>query len=297
MTSPSIPPSGASPVTRFAPSPTGLLHLGHAYSAWYAWQAARQAGGRALLRIEDIDTTRCRPDYDAAIPEDLGWLGLTWDGPVWRQSDRFAVYADVLDGLRARDLLYPCFCTRKQIREEIARIGGAPHPDPDAADGPVYPGTCRHLPAVEAADRIARGDPHVWRLNMAAAAAMAGPLTWTDVTAGRQRARPEASGDVVLARKDGPASYHLCVVVDDIAQGVTRVTRGMDLFTATHVHRLLYALLDAPAPLWDHHGLVTDDAGRRLAKRTDAKAIRAFRDQGLSPVEVWQLAGVEAPPN
>ena len=283
-------------VTRFAPSPTGLLHLGHAYAAWYAWHAARRADGRALLRIEDIDETRCRPDYDAAIARDLGWLGLAWDGPVVRQSDRFALYRAVLDDLTDRDLTYPCFCTRKEIRAEIARIGGAPHAPPNGADGPVYPGTCRRLPAVERAARIAAGQPHVWRLDMQAAVARAGPLTWTDAQAGLQQADPAAAGDIVLARKDVPASYHLCVVVDDADQGVTRVTRGADLFAASHVHRLLYALLDRPVPVWDHHRLVTDDGGRRLAKRTDAQSIHALRDAGLPPAEVWRRAGVDRPP-
>ena len=301
MTSPQTSPQGtADTVTRFAPSPTGLLHLGHAYSAWYAWQAARCGGGRALLRIEDIDTTRCRTEFEATIAEDLAWLGLDWDGPVWRQSDRFDVYRAALAELDGRGLLYPCFCTRKEIREEIARAGSAPHPGADAADGPVYPGTCRRLPAVERQARLAAGEPHVLRLDMAAAVAAAvaaaGPLTWQDAQAGLQTARPEASGDIVLAGKEVPASYHLCVVVDDAAQGVTRVTRGLDLFTASHVHRLLYALFGWPVPLWDHHRLVTDAAGKRLAKRTDAVAIRTLRAQGLAPAEVWRLAGVDAPP-
>ena len=283
-------------VTRFAPSPTGLLHLGHAYAAWYAWHVARRADGCALLRIEDIDESRCRPDYDTAITEDLSWLGLDWDGPVLRQSDRFALYRTVLDDLADRGLTYPCFCTRKEIRAEIARIGGAPHSPPNGADGPVYPGTCRRLPAVERAARIAAGQPHVWRLDMQAALVGVGPLTWTDTQAGLQRADPAASGDIVLARKDVPASYHLCVVVDDADQGVTRVTRGADLFSASHVHRLLYALFDRPAPVWDHHRLVTDDVGQRLAKRTDALSIRALREAGLPPAEVWRRAGVDRPP-
>lgn len=297
MTSPERRPQHTpETVTRFAPSPTGLLHLGHAYSAWYAWQAARREGGRALLRIEDIDPTRCRPEYAAAIAEDLAWLGLDWDGPVWRQSDRFAVYRTALAELEGRGLLYPCFCTRKEIREEIARSGSAPHPGPDAADGPVYPGTCRRLPAVERRARIDAGEPHVLRLDMAAAVAEAGPLTWQDAQAGRQTARPEASGDIVLAGKEVPTSYHLSVVVDDAAQGVTRVTRGADLFTASHVHRLLYALYGWPVPLWDHHRLVTDAAGKRLAKRTDAVAIRTLRERGHSAREVWEMAGVADPP-
>jgi glutamyl-Q tRNA(Asp) synthetase len=275
-------------VTRFAPSPTGLLHIGHAYSAWVGWRAARQAGGRFLLRIEDIDEGRCRPEFEAAIREDLAWLGLDWDGPVWRQSERLPVYAAALERLRAMGVLYPCFCTRKDIQAEIARIGSAPH----GPDGPLYPGTCRGLSEAERAARLAAGVPHALRLDVAKAAALAGPLTWHDREAGRRQASPEMLGDAVLARKDLATSYHLSVVVDDAAQGVTLVTRGLDLFHATHLHRLLQALLCLPEPDYLHHRLLTDAAGARLAKRTDAASIRALRQAGRAPAEALESMGL-----
>jgi glutamyl-Q tRNA(Asp) synthetase len=275
-------------VTRFAPSPTGLLHIGHAYSAWVGWRAARQAGGRFLLRIEDIDEGRCRPEFEAAIREDLAWLGLDWDGPVWRQSERLPVYAAALERLRAMGVLYPCFCTRKDIQAEIARIGSAPH----GPDGPLYPGTCRGLSEAERAARLAAGVPHALRLDVAKAAALAGPLAWLDRDAGRRQACPELLGDAVLARKDLATSYHLSVVVDDAAQGVTLVTRGLDLFHATHLHRLLQALLDLPEPDYLHHRLLTDAAGARLAKRTDAASIRALRQAGRTPAEALESMGL-----
>ncbi len=285
------PPSPETVVTRFAPSPTGLLHLGHAHAALFAERAARQAGGRFLLRIEDIDRGRCRPAYEAAIAEDLGWLGLAWEAPVLRQSERFAVYRRALARLGEQGFLYPCFCTRKEIQAEIARAGQAPH----GPDGALYPGTCRHLSEDERRAGLAEGRPYALRLDVSAAAAAAGPLTWTehgrDLGGAAVAAEPEIHGDVVLARKDVPASYHLAVTIDDSEQGVTLVTRGADLAPATHVHRLLQALLDLPVPRWHHHGLVEDAAGRRLAKRDDAVAIRTLRDQGLSPAEVRRLAG------
>ncbi len=283
-------------VTRFAPSPTGFLHLGHAHAALFAQQAARKAGGRFLLRIEDIDQSRCRPHYEAAITEDLRWLGLAWDGPVMRQSDRFAVYRRALERLQGRGLLYPCFCTRKDIRREIADAGRAPHgPPAQGPDGPLYPGTCRALGEDERRARIAAGQAYALRLDVAAAIAAAGPLTWTEhgrgLAGAAVPAEPEIHGDVVLGRKDVPASYHLAVTLDDAEQGVTLVTRGEDLAPATHVHRLLQALLDLPVPAWHHHGLIADAAGRRLAKRADAQAIRALREEGLSPAAVRALAG------
>jgi glutamyl-Q tRNA(Asp) synthetase len=288
-------------VTRFAPSPSGLLHLGHAHAALFAEHAARRAGGRFLVRIEDIDRGRCRPEYDDAIDEDLRWLGLAWEEPVLRQSERFPVYRQALDALAGRGLLYPCFCTRKEIQREIASAGRAPHITPDGSptadgpDGPLYPGTCRALSEVERRDRIAAGEAYALRLDMTRAAAAAGPLAWIEHGRGLAGAAvpavPDIHGDVVLARKDVPASYHLAVTVDDAAQGVTLVTRGEDLAPATHVHRLLQALLDLPVPEWHHHGLIADPGGRRLAKRDDARAIRALRDQGLSPGEVRALAG------
>ncbi|MGO4128873.1 tRNA glutamyl-Q(34) synthetase GluQRS [Inquilinus sp. YAF38] len=284
-------------VTRFAPSPTGFLHLGHAHSALAGWCRARQAGGRFLLRIEDIDQGRCRPGFEAAILEDLAWLGLDWDGPVRRQSEHWGDYRAALAVLEGQGLIYPCFCTRREIQAEVAAMQSAPHGSAprgpaDTPDGtPFYPGTCRRLPPQQRAERLAEGRPYALRLDMAEAIRRAGPLGWTDELAGEQVARPERQGDVVLARKETPTSYHLAVTVDDEIQGVTVVTRGRDLFEATHVHRLLQALLGYRVPVWRHHALLTDSAGRRLAKRSDAASIRAYRAEGRSAAEVRALAG------
>ena len=273
-------------ITRFAPSPTGLLHIGHAWSAILSHDRAQEAGGRFLLRIEDIDGTRSRPEFVAAIKRDLAWLGLEWDGPVLLQSQRLGFYAEALDRLKAMGLLYPCFCTRAEIAASLA----APHGDA----GPVYPGICRHIAADERGRRMAGGQ-HAWRLDMARALdALApaaeempeqprhdGTLTWHDELAGEVVARPEIHGDVILARKDTPASYHLAVTVDDAAQGVTHVVRGRDLFAATHVHRLLQALLGLPTPLYRHHALLADDTGERLAKRNKAPTLESMRATGI----------------
>ena len=269
-------------VTRFAPSPTGLLHLGHAYSALFAWWAAEAEGGRFLLRIEDIDVGRCRAEFVDAIFEDLRWLGLDWEEPVRRQSRHFDDYRVALDRLHADGLLYPCFCTRAEIAAEIERAGGAPH----GPDGPLYPGTCRALSADERRSRIAAGEGHALRLDVAAAAARAGHLAWHDRAVGTVAATPEIHGDVVLARKDVPTSYHLAVTLDDALQGVTLVTRGVDLFPATHIHRLLQALLALPVPDYHHHPLVTDQTGRRLAKRDKDETLRAMREGGADAAEV-----------
>jgi glutamyl-Q tRNA(Asp) synthetase len=279
-------------VTRFAPSPTGLLHLGHAHSALAGWDRARAEGGRFLLRIEDIDQGRCRPEFEAAILEDLAWLGLDWDGPVRRQSEHWDDYRAALAVLEGQGLVYPCFCTRREIQAEIAGMQSAPH----GPDGLLYPGTCRRLSPQARADRLAEGRPYALRLDVTEAARRCGPLSWTDELAGRQAARPELHGDVVLARKDTPTSYHLAVTVDDEIQGVTTVTRGQDLFEATHVHRLLQALLGYRVPVWRHHPLLTDADGKRLAKRHDAAAIRAFRAEGKSAAEVRALAGFPTAP-
>ncbi len=273
-------------VTRFAPSPTGLLHLGHAYAALIGWRAAREAGGRFLLRIEDIDQTRCRSEFAAAMLEDLAWLGLDWDGPVRIQSEHFADYRHALDRLQHKGVLYPCFCTRAAIAAEIAAAAGAPH----GPDGPLYPGTCRALSAVERAERIAAGESFALRLDAIRAQALAGPLSWADTGRGGIAADAALHGDVVLARKDTPASYHLAVTVDDALQGVTLVTRGEDLFAATHVHRLLQALLDLPTPRYRHHALLVDAAGRRLAKRDKALTLRALREAGRTPAGVRAMA-------
>jgi len=270
--------------SRFAPSPTGRLHLGHAYSAVRAHDLARANGGRFLLRIEDIDTTRSREEYVAGIEEDLAWLGLVWDGPVLRQSDRMPLYAEALDRLREQGLIYPCFCTRA----EIAASASAPH----GTEGPIYPGTCRALSEEERAARM--GEPHCWRLDMARAVEVAavqapsppvgeGFLMWHDSSVGWGQANPLAAGDVVLARKETPTSYHLAVTVDDAAQGVTDVVRGVDLFEATHVHRLLQALLGLPTPRYHHHPLLMGPDGKRLAKRNGARPLADLRADGADP--------------
>jgi glutamyl-Q tRNA(Asp) synthetase len=276
-------------VTRFAPSPTGYLHLGHALSALIAWRRAREAGGRFLLRLEDIDPGRCRPEFAAAIEEDLRWLGVDWDGAVRVQSEHLDAYQAVLDGLAARGLLYPCFCTRADILREVAASASAPH-GPDGA--PLYPGTCRRLSAAERAARIAAGVPHAMRLDMARAVGTVGsPLFFEEEGEGPVACEPARFGDVVLARKDAPASYHLCVTHDDALQGVTLVTRGADLKLATHLHRLVQALMGWRAPVYAHHRLLTDVSGRRLAKRDRAATLRALREAGLAPEDVRRMAG------
>ena len=274
------------PTTRFAPSPTGHLHLGHAYSALFACAAAG-ADGKFILRIEDIDRARCRPEFTAAILEDLAWLGLAWDEPVRRQSEHMDDYAAALARLDAMGLIYPCFCTRADIAREIAAAETAPH----GPDGPAYPGICRRLPAAEAARRKEAGEPFALRLRADAAARQVGPLVWHDGEAGAQRAQPELFGDVVLARKDTPTSYHLAVTVDDALQGITLVTRGRDLFAATHVHRLLQALLGLTTPDYRHHRLLYGEGGERLAKRDRAATLRSLREAGKSPEEVRAMAG------
>lgn len=263
--------------TRFAPSPTGLLHLGHAYSALKAYDFARAGEGRFLLRFEDIDTGRVREEFYAAIDADLRWLGLDWDERPLRQSDRFPVYQAALEKLKAADLVYPCFCTRKEIAVEFAASVSAPH----GPDGALYPGTCRYLDRADRARRMS-AEPHAWRMDMARAAVLAGPLFWTDAIAGKVKATPEIHGDVVLARKDVPTSYHLAVTVDDAEQGITDIVRGEDLFAATHIHRLLQHLLNLPVPHYHHHALIVDESGKRLAKRDDARSLAALREQGVS---------------
>lgn len=264
-------------VTRFAPSPTGRLHLGHAYSALLAHDFARERHGGFLLRIEDIDPVRSRPEHIDGIIEDLMWLGLEWDDEIVYQSDRLPLYADALEQLKRRDLVYPCFCTRSEIGAEIAASAAAPH----GPDGPHYPGTCRALTDEEREQRI-MNETHAWRLDVAKASSVAGPLYWKDGDT-QVLAKPELFGDVVLARKDAPTSYHLAVTVDDAAQGVTDVVRGRDLFAATHIHRLLQALLDLPTPRYHHHSLLRDGDGRRLAKRNDAPSLGDMRLAGVDP--------------
>ncbi|MCU0893320.1 MAG: tRNA glutamyl-Q(34) synthetase GluQRS [Rhodospirillales bacterium] len=280
-------------VTRFAPSPTGDLHLGHAYSAIYAHDFARERAGRFIVRIEDIDRARCRDAFAERHLEDLAWLGLRWEEPVVRQSARMPLYAAALARLEALDVTYPCFCTRGQIRGEVAAAQGAPQAH--AADGTsVYPGTCRGLDPARRRALIAAGRPYAVRLDTARALRQTGRLVWHDRARGRQEVDAGRFGDVVIARKDVAASYHLAVVVDDAAQGVSEVTRGEDLFAATHVHRLLYGLLELPPPVWHHHPLCRDAWGRRLAKRDNDTAIRALRQRGLSADDIRALAAATA---
>ncbi len=277
--------------TRFAPSPTGHLHLGHAYAALYAHDLAEQTGGSFVLRIEDIDPGRCRPVFEDRIFEDLAWLGLEWQEPVLRQSVRLEAYGQALDRLREMDLLYPCFCTRREIAEEIGRASAAPHLSSTGPDGPIYPGICRRLDRTERQARIDADEPHAWRLDMQRAQRHARGLTWVDLVRGEQTATPEIFGDVVLARKDVATSYHLAVTLDDAMQEITVVTRAEDLLPATHIHRLLQTLLDLPVPKWQHHPLLTDNSGKRFAKRDRAVTIRELRDdRGLTPQQVRDLA-------
>jgi glutamyl-Q tRNA(Asp) synthetase len=273
-------------VTRFAPSPTGELHLGSAYSAWTGWHLAREAGGSFLVRVEDTDIRRCRREYETAILADLKWLGFDWDGEVRRQSEHFATYGKVLDQLDQRGLIYPCFCSRAEIEREVAASANAPH----GPDGPLYPGTCRHLPVQERRDRLAAGHEHCLRLDSDRAAGQAGPYHFVDESLGRIEGQPRLMGDFVIARKDTPTSYHLAVTVDDHLQGVTLVTRGMDVLPSTHVHGLLQKLLGYAAPQYAHHRLLTDATGRRFAKRDRDMTIRAMRESGMRPEEVIDKA-------
>ena len=278
-------------VTRFAPSPTGRLHVGSAYSALFADRAARNADGIFLLRIEDIDQNRCRPEFETGIFEDLAWLGLLWPTPVRRQSDHMADYTSALDQLKAMDLIYPCFCTRADIRREIDSAAGAPHLARMGPDGPLYPGTCRAMHPSEAQDRIDAGDAHAFRLTMDRAIAVTGPLMWVDADQGEQFATPDIFGDVVLARKDAATSYHMAATLDDHLQGITMVTRGEDLAPAAHIHRLLQALLNLHTPAYQHHKLLTDDTGRRFSKRDQDLTIAALRESGKSPDDVFAMIG------
>lgn len=261
------------------------MHLGHAYSALFAADAAG-SDGRFLLRIEDIDAGRSRPEFEAAIFEDLAWLGLAWEKPVRRQGEHFAAYACVVADLERAGLLYPCFCTRADIQREIVAAASAPHLIAMGPDGPVYPGTCRHLARAEQRRRIDAGAPYALRLRMADAIAATGPLRWRDERQGEVEARPEIFGDVVLARKDVPTSYHLACTWDDALQGVTLVTRGEDLLSATHVHRLLQALWKVPTPTYRHHPLLLGPDGKKLSKRDQAPTIRALREAGKTRGEV-----------
>jgi glutamyl-Q tRNA(Asp) synthetase len=286
------------PVFRFAPSPNGYLHLGHAYSALLNFDAARASGGRLLLRIEDIDTVRCKPEFEAAIYQDLAWLGIAWEAPVRRQSLHFADYRKAIEKLSARGLVYPGFESRTEIARLVAqKEANATWPrDPDGS--PIYPGTAKSLAPDERARRLASGAPYALRLDMAAACAQSGDLDWTELGAGSAgetgtvTARPQAWGDVILARKETPTSYHLCVVIDDALQGVSEVVRGQDLFWSTSVHRLLQRLLDLPRPVWRHHRLILDGEGRKLSKSTEATGLRELRAGGATPADIRRLVGL-----
>src|SRR5579883_764523 len=286
------------PVFRFAPSPNGYLHLGHAYSALLNADLARQSGGRLLLRIEDIDPARCRPEFEAAIHEDLGWLGITWQQPVRRQSEHLADYRAALDRLTALGLVYPSFESRAEIARLVAQRdeAGAWPRDPDGAA--LYPGTARQLSISERNALLAQGAPHALRLDMAAATARAGQLGWTEEgegphgERGRITADPQAWGDVILARKETPTSYHLSVVIDDALQGVTEVVRGCDLFHATSVHVLLQKLLGLPHPVYRHHRLIVDGSGHKLSKSTQATGLRELRAAGVTPDAIRRRVGL-----
>jgi glutamyl-Q tRNA(Asp) synthetase len=271
-------------VFRFAPSSNGYLHLGHAYSALLNSDMAHSSGGHFLLRIEDIDVDRCRPEFEQAIYQDLSWLGLTWETPVRRQSKHFSDYANALQTLKNRSLIYPCFCSRGEIMSAVAGKPNWPR-DPDGS--PLYPGLCKHLSREERARRLASGLPAAQRIDMdAALAEVSFELDWRDFGAGsanRIAADPALWGDAVLSRKDIHASYHIAVVVDDALQGVSDVVRGEDLFMATHLHRLLQLLLDLPTPTYYHHTLLRDASGQKLSKSTRAKSLRTLREEGLSP--------------
>jgi glutamyl-Q tRNA(Asp) synthetase len=286
------------PVFRFAPSPNGYLHLGHAFSALLNFDLARQTGGRLLLRIEDIDTIRCKPEFETAIYQDLGWLGMAWEEPVRRQSEHLADYREALEKLSARDLLYPSFETRAEIAKLVAQreASGRWPRDPDGA--PLYPGAAKLLSSHERARLLESDAPYALRLDMAAACAAAGDLGWRehgegpDGETGAATARPQAWGDVILARKETPTSYHLSVVIDDALQGVTEVVRGQDLFWSTSVHRLLQQLLGLPQPTYRHHRLVLDGAGRKLSKSTEATGLRELRAGGATLADIRRLVGL-----
>ena len=285
-------------VTRFAPSPTGLLHLGHAFAALIAFDTAKKAGGRFLLRIEDIDRGRCRAEFEEAIMEDLAWLGLEWERPVIRQSEHFEHYENALETLEGMGVLYPCFCTRKEIANEILRASEAPHFNPQDLESPLYPGTCRGLSRAKRRERIARGAPYALRIDIAKASSIAGPMSFKERgrgpngESGHQKVQPQLLGDVVLARKQMPASYQLAVVVDDARQGVTLVTRGEDLFHATHIQRLLQCLLELPEPAYAHHELITDPSGKKFSKRDKSVTLRALREKGLGANDIRSQLGL-----
>ena len=276
-------------ITRFAPSPTGYLHIGHAYAAFFAEKIARETGGRFILRIEDIDKARCKPELEEAIYEDLNWLGLKWDEPVRRQSDHLADYTSALKRLSNLKLTYPCFCTRNEINAEIQRAGGAPH----ISEVSVYPGTCKFLTKTERRKRIHEGQGYATRLDMTKAAEITEELSWSDRGTGQQTVNLNGFGDIIIARKDIPTSYHLSVTVDDALQGITLVTRGKDLAESTSIHRLLQSLLGYKAPQYAHHKLIKNSEGKRLSKRDHATSIRSLRAKGKKPKDILSMIGMD----
>ena len=286
------------PTFRFAPSPNGYLHLGHAYSALLNFESARATGGRFLLRIEDIDATRCRSEFETAVYQDLAWLGLSWEAPVRRQSEHLAFYRDAVETLSAQGLVYPAFESRAEIAKLVAQreAAGAWPRDPDGT--PLYPGTAKSLASDQRRRLIESGAPYALRLDMAAALGRAGALGWSEHgggpggETGQISARPERWGDVILARKETPTSYHLSVVIDDAVQGVTEVVRGQDMFHATSVHRLLQQLLGLPQPAYRHHRLLMNVAGQKLSKSTDATGLRELRAAGATPEDIRRLIGL-----
>ncbi|MGJ8676070.1 MAG: tRNA glutamyl-Q(34) synthetase GluQRS [Akkermansiaceae bacterium] len=274
-------------ITRFAPSPTGHLHLGHAYAALYAYDLAAQHGGDFLLRYEDIDITRVRAEYYPAIEEDLAALGIKWSSEPLRQMDRLVQYGEALEKLQLRGVAYPCFCTRR----EIENAANAPH----GSEGPIYPGTCRKLSERQRSARMHRDDTHCWRLDAEKAFSITGALSFTDQIHGSISVEPFLLGDVVLARKDIATSYHLAVVIDDAYQQITDVSRGDDLLSSTHVHRTLQHLLDLPEPRYHHHHLILDEQGKRLAKRCDSLSLKNMLKSGQTTHEIRQSLGLKTP--
>jgi glutamyl-Q tRNA(Asp) synthetase len=291
--SPVEPEVPATRIFRFAPSPNGYLHLGHAYSALLNANMARESGGRLLLRIEDIDIARCRLEYERAIYEDLAWIGFKWEEPVRRQSQHLADYVQALDSLRERRLVYPCFCTRGDISRAIAGRPNWPR-DPDGSS--LYPGTCRQLNAAERAARLASDEGAAWRLNMEKAIALVGPLTWSEYDHENPvreiAADPQVWGDVVLARRDIATSYHLSVILDDAQQSITNIVRGKDLFASTSVHRVLHVLLGLPALLYHHHDLITDANGHKLSKSRGSPTLRDLRAGGMTRDQISRAVGL-----
>ncbi|PPR12803.1 MAG: Glutamate--tRNA ligase [Alphaproteobacteria bacterium MarineAlpha12_Bin1] len=275
-------------VTRFAPSPSGQLHLGHAYTALFAWKLAKRSNGKFILRIEDIDTGRCNAQFEKEIFEDLEWLGIEWDEPVMRQSERAQAYKSALDSLIEKQLIYQCFCTRKEIIQEINNSIAAPQKN--HAQYKIYPGTCRSLPISQRKTKLLSGSPFAWRLDFKKALEHTGNLYWVDRLKGNQKVTSEKVGDVVLARKDIGTSYHLAVTIDDSAQDISLINRGADLFDATHIHRLLQKLLGLKTPEWHHSPLLKDEFGKRLSKSEGASTLRELRQKGVTKSEIWSLA-------